>query len=78
MLTNNGEMQMLYNTVCCEQCENCTYNIEGHCRGIPYNIVLKLINKLKIEKNDYYEGLTSDYFRQGTLLLVCISFCLLV
>ena len=55
--------------VCCEQRENCKYNIEGHCHGIPYNIVLKSINKLKTEKNDGYEGLTSDYFRQGTPLL---------
>ena len=35
---------MLYNTVCCEQRENCKYNIEGHCHGIPYTIVLKSIN----------------------------------
>ena len=27
VLTNNDEMQMLYNTVCCEQRENCKYNI---------------------------------------------------
>ena len=75
VLTNNDEMQILYNTVCCEQRENCKYNIEGHCHGIPYNIVLKSINKLKTEKNDGYEGLTSDYFRQGTpLLYECISF----
>ena len=75
MLTNNDEMQMLYNTVCCEQRENCKYNKEGHCHGIPYNIVLKSINTLKTEKNDGYEGLTSDYFRQGTpLLYQCISF----
>ena len=41
----------------------------------PYNIVLKSINKLKTEKYDGYESLTSDYFRQGTpLLYVCISF----
>ena len=52
VLTNNDEMQMLYNTVCCEQRENCKYNIEGHCHSIPYNIVLKSINKLQIEKND--------------------------
>ena len=40
-----------------------------------YNFVLKSINKLTIEKNDGYEGLTSDYFRQGTSLLYqCISF----
>ena len=54
------KMQILYNTVCCEQCENCKYNIEGHCHGIPYNIVLKSINKLKTKKNDGCEGLTSD------------------
>ena len=42
---------------------------------LPSNIVLKSINKLKIEKNDGYEGLTLDYFRQGTLLLYeCFSF----
>ena len=45
VLTNNDEMQMLYNTVCCEQRENCKYDKEGHCHGIPYNIVLKSINK---------------------------------
>ena len=59
-------MQMLYNTVCYVQCENCKYNTKD---GIPYNIVLKSINKLKTKKNDGYEGLTSDYFRQGTRLL---------
>ena len=64
MLTNNDEMQILHNTVCCEQRENCKYDIEGHCHGITYTIVLKSINKLKTEKNDGYEGLTSDYFRQ--------------
>ena len=65
---------MVYNTVCCEQRENCKYDIEGHCHGIPYNIVLKSINKLKTEKTDGYEGLTSDDFRQGTpLLYECIS-----
>ena len=69
MLTNNDEMQILYNTVCCEQRENCKYNIEGHCHGIPYNIVLKSINKLKTEKNNSYEELTLYYFRQGTPLL---------
>ena len=77
VLTNNDEMQMLYNTVCCEYRENCKYVIivTGHCHGILYNIVLKSINKLKTEKNDDYEGLTSDYFRQGTpLLYECISF----
>ena len=68
VLTNNDEMQMLYNTVCCEQRDNCKYDKEGHCHGIPSNIVLKSINKLKTEKNDGYEGLTSDYFRQGTPL----------
>ena len=57
-------MQMLYNTVCCEQRENCKHDKEGHCHSIPYNIVLKSINKLKTEKNDGYECLTSDYFRQ--------------
>ena len=31
--------------VCCEQRENCKYNIEGHCHGILYTIVLKSINK---------------------------------
>ena len=51
MLPNNDEMQMLYNTVCCEQRENCKYNIEGLCQGIPYNIVIKSINKLKTDKN---------------------------
>ena len=44
------------------------YNTKGHCHGIPYNIVLKSINKLKTEK-------PLDYFRQGTpLLYECISF----
>ena len=41
-----------------------------------YHIILffKSINKLKTEKNDGYEGLTSDYFHQGTpLLYECIS-----
>ena len=47
VLTNSDEMQMLYNNVCCEQRENCKYNIESHCHGIPYNIDLKSINKLK-------------------------------
>ena len=64
---------MLYNTVCYEQRENCKYNIYSHFHGIPYNIVLKSINKVKTEKNDGYEGLTSDYFCQGTpLLYECI------
>ena len=58
MLTNNDEMQILYNTVCCEQRENCKYNIECHCHGIPYNIVLKM----KTEKNDGYEELTMCIF----------------
>ena len=62
-------MQIFYNTVCCEQRENCKYNIDGHCHGIPYNIVLKSINKLKTEKNDGYEGLPSDYFRLMSLLI---------
>ena len=35
----------------------------GNCHGIPYNMVLKSINKLKTAKIDGYEGLTSDYFR---------------
>ena len=51
---------MLYNTVSCEQRENCKYNTNGHCHSIPYNIVLKSINKLKTKTNDGYEGLTSD------------------
>ena len=61
----------MYNTVCCEQREHCKYNIEGHCHGMPYNIVLKL----KTEKNEGYEELASDEFRQGTpLLYECILF----
>ena len=35
VLPNNDEMQMLYNTVCCEQLENCKYDKERHCHGIP-------------------------------------------
>ena len=73
VLTNNDEMKMLYNTVYCEQRENCKYDKESHCHGIPYNIVFNSINKLKTEKNYGYESLTSNYFRQGTpLLYECI------
>ena len=57
VFSNNDDMQMLYNTVCCEQRENCKYKIEGHCHGIQYNIVLKSIKKLKTEKNYGYEVL---------------------
>ena len=55
-MTNKDDMQMLYNTVCCEQRENCQYNTKGYCHSIPYDIVLKSINKLKTDKNDGYEG----------------------
>ena len=34
-------MQMLYNTVCCEQRENCKYDKEGQCQGIPYDIDIR-------------------------------------
>ena len=48
-------MQMLlYNNVCCEQCEKCKYNTKWHCHGILYGIVLKSINKLKTETNYVY------------------------
>ena len=74
VMTNNGDMQMLYNNVCCEQRENCTYNTKGDCNGIPYDIVIKSTIKLKTNKN---EGLTPYYFRKGTpLLYKCISFLL--
>ena len=67
-------MQMLYNNVCCEPCKNCEHNTNGHYHGIPYDILLKSINKLKTDKNNGYEGLTSDYFHNGTpLLYECIS-----
>ena len=59
VLTNNDEMQMLYNTVCCEKRENCKCNTKGHCHGIPYTSVLNRLINLKTEKNDGYEGLTS-------------------
>ena len=67
--TNNDEMQMLPNNVCCEQRENCKYNQRVIAMVYHYDIVLISIDKLKTEKNDGYERLPSDYFRHRTPLL---------
>ena len=74
MYTNTHDLNNLYNNVYSDIVLNCSYEHDGNCHSIPYSIIVKLIKHIKRGKNDGLEGLSSDYFCNGTpLLFECIS-----
>lgn len=75
--SNDSDMHVLYNKVCIDVCNVCTCtNTAEHCHCVSAANIESSIRRLKPGKSDGHEGLTSDYFRNGTPLLFEYLSCL--